>query len=227
MIGYKTIKKVISDLEHYKLSGINKILFVGPEINFNYLYLKRLCHALIKRKLNLRWSSYAIPKKLDYALLNKMYKSGCRILHFGVESGYQKRLDSLYKKTNVKEMESILSHCQQIGIRTHCLFIVGFPFETSKEFKKTVEFIVKNAYNIDFVDAIPFHAAYDSPLFNNPEKYNIKIIDKDALVFRNYQYEEIGGKRYAEIIKEQKKKRQIIKEICKIWSKALQPKRML
>ncbi|MCK5081672.1 MAG: radical SAM protein, partial [Candidatus Omnitrophica bacterium] len=140
---YKKVAQVISEIK--KLSRINKtrkLVFVGPEINFNNIYLAELMAKLVP--LNIQWTSYAVPRCLSKELLSGMKEAGCRLLSLGLESADQNTLDAIGKRTNVEEVSRIMHDCHDLGIKTQVHIIVGFPHEKSEDIRKIQKFILIN-----------------------------------------------------------------------------------
>ena len=72
---------------------------------------------------------------------------------------------------------------------------MGLPGEPANIVEKTIDFINKN--QIDYVSLSGFCPMPGSPIFKNPEKYDIEIIDKDwnkhaHLLFRFSESEHVG-----------------------------------
>ncbi len=84
------------------------------------------------------------PILVDKDLLELMYKSGCREISFGVESGNEKLRTEVIRK-HIKNVQFIEAFklCREIGIRTIAFCMLGFPSETRKDMYQTYEFCLK------------------------------------------------------------------------------------
>jgi len=148
------------------------------EINPSRKWLSNLCDEFEKKRLNLQWYAYAIPKDLDKKSLDRLYFAGCRVLRYGLESGSQRILNLMNKPIDVSEAEAILKQSSAIGFWNHVNFIVGFPSEEEIDIQKTVEFIKRNGKFIDSIKISPFYVDSESSIFDSPERYGLRITQK-------------------------------------------------
>ncbi|MDD5748879.1 MAG: radical SAM protein [Actinomycetota bacterium] len=104
-------------------------------------WLKRFCNGMIERGLSKRVTISCNARvgsmsEEDYEL---MAKASFRLLKFGLESSNQKTLDRLNKGTTV---ESIINSCREAkraGLTVHLTTMVGYPWETLEDAKRTLE----------------------------------------------------------------------------------------
>ncbi|MBF0504808.1 MAG: radical SAM protein [Candidatus Omnitrophica bacterium] len=196
---YKKITQVISEIRRLaKINKTKKIVFVGPEINFNNDYLAKLLSKLIL--LNVRWTSYAVPRALDKAMLKLMKKAGCRLLSLGLESANQNTLDVIGKKIQIDEVARIVQDCHKIGIRTQIHIIVGFPYETAEDIGELKQFIRRNKRAITNVNISNLDIPKDSRIGRDPDAFGI-ILDgaQDGEFFSFHEKGRPQGKKRAEI----------------------------
>ncbi len=110
----------------------------------------------------------------DYS---KLFRGGCRMLRFGLESGAQKNLERMNKGIDLFVAEKILKDCFEANICTFIFFFTGFPGETREEGMETVNFIKKNAKHISFANGGGlFYMAKNAPIHKNPEAFQVKLM---------------------------------------------------
>ena len=94
---------------------------------------------MVDSGLNTCWSGYLrigiINDVEDY---KTMYDSGCRCMIYGVESGSEKILKSVNKKTPIDKILSNITNCLKAGIVPIVMFMIGFPNETKEDLRATV-----------------------------------------------------------------------------------------
>ncbi len=83
-------------------------------------------------------------------------KGGLFRARMGMESGSQRILDAMVKKTNPENMAKSLRALANAGVMTSTLWIIYFPGETEEEFKETLRFIRENSNYIYQADAQVF-----------------------------------------------------------------------
>ena len=109
--------------------------------------------------------------------------SGCSLVSMGIESGSNIVLKKMNKGTTSDINGQAIKGMKDAGIQTLAWMIVGFPGETWDTVKETVDFL--NEYAPDIVTIYPLIPYPGTDVWNNPDKYGIRIIDKD---FSHYFY---------------------------------------
>ena len=110
--------------------------------------MTEICNGIISSHHSFRWAceGRADPRVND--IFHQLSKAGCDLLMFGIESGSQRVLDSLDKKTKIPEIEISVDKAKKAGISIiHGFFLVGSPSETAEEIKETFRFAEKIPVN--------------------------------------------------------------------------------
>ncbi|MBF0118017.1 MAG: B12-binding domain-containing radical SAM protein [Desulfobacterales bacterium] len=97
-------------------------------------------------KLRLTWGGQVRVDIVDYKLLKAMKKSGCVSLGAGVESGSQRILDKMNKRTTVKQNMDFILNCKKVGILPWVQFIFGYPGENDSTIQESIKFFKKAHY---------------------------------------------------------------------------------
>jgi len=143
----RTPENVIDEIEFLmKKYGIKELQFYDDNLTFNRVRAFRIFNEMIKRKLNLLWTTpngVAIWT-LDEELLRKMRESGCYKISLGIESGDDYVLHHIIQKPlNLKRVKPIINFCKELGMCIDAFFVVGFPGETKEQMEKTLTFARK------------------------------------------------------------------------------------
>lgn len=105
------------------------------------------CLKIIEGILNKGWkfamTLHSRAGKVDFEMLKLMKKAGVRYINIGIESGSQKILDAMNKKTSVDLNFQTIQLVKKAGIQCHVNFIVGFPGETIETINETLDFLKK------------------------------------------------------------------------------------
>jgi len=99
-----------------------------------------ICEEILRRKLNIVWSTELRVDAVSLDKLRLMKKAGCWKILYGIESGVQKNLDFLNKKISIDEIIRAVNLTKQAEIETLGSFIFGIPGETYEEGLKTIKF---------------------------------------------------------------------------------------
>ena len=86
---------------------------------------------------NSRVDSPAITDEIMQIVRN----AGCRRIDFGVESGSQKVLDEIRKKTNLEQIIRAHHTAHSNGLATTTLMMVGHPSENFHDYMKSIRLL--------------------------------------------------------------------------------------
>jgi len=119
---------------------------------------------IIKEKLDI---SFRIKSRVDVftdELAEKASKAGVYLVAFGMESGSQRILDAMNKKTTVAQNARACELTRKYRMLCHSSWVIGYPGETQETITETFEFIRKNhpaTVNIAVLRPYPKTLAYE------------------------------------------------------------------
>ena len=150
---------------------------VDPAANNFPANLLETCRLISKEKINLNWSVGISPNyPCSPDLLAAMKDAGCYRIEVGIESGSDRILKAMNRLHTSSVAGRILAEAKALDIQTAIYLIVGFPGETEKDLDLTIDFLEKNAANIDLVRSVnPCLALPESDLDINPADYEIDL----------------------------------------------------
>jgi len=156
---YRDPVKVVDGIDMLiKKYGVKEIQIEDDNFTLKRKHVIAVCEEIIKRKIKIDW---CLPNgvridKLDPEMLRLMKKSGCYQMSLGIESANQRILDLIKKRLNKDLVKNVVNEVKKAGIQAVGFFIVGFPTETKKEIKETIDFA--SSLNLDranFTKAVP------------------------------------------------------------------------
>ena len=166
---------VLLEIEHLiDVYRIREIHFEDDNLTLNKKRMEKICDLILDRGLDIKWftpNGVAIWT-LDKNLLEKMKKSGCYKLSFGIETGCPQTLKFIKKPINLTHARQVIRWANDIGIWTHGFFVIGFPYETREAIYETLNFAVGS--DLDFAS---FFIA--TPL---PGTELLEIVKKEGLI---------------------------------------------
>jgi radical SAM superfamily enzyme YgiQ (UPF0313 family) len=129
--------------------------------NLDMKRAKDLCRALIRERLNtVPWVTIHGMKvnHVDQELFQLMKQAGCKRVGFGVESGDDRILKYVIKKSQTKDMvRHAFKLCKQAGIQSMGFFILGMPTETEETMENTIKFAIELDPDLaNFMIAAPY-----------------------------------------------------------------------
>ena len=118
-----------------------------------------LMKRLIREPVGTEWYGFArISQELRSLFFCKdLRKSGCVMLKIGIESGSQNVLDAMDKGIHLQLVEESLTALKQAGIATYVYLLFGTPAESIVEARQTLDFTVRNAAAITFLNLAVFN----------------------------------------------------------------------
>ncbi|MFN2364949.1 MAG: radical SAM protein, partial [Desulfurivibrionaceae bacterium] len=124
-----------------------------------------LMHALIANPPGPDWYSFARaePELTDPDFCLALRRSGCVMLKLGLESGDQGVLDEMDKGIDLGMVAKTLANLEKAGIATYVYLLFGTPTESLPEARRTLEFTVKHASAITFLNLAIFNMPRFAP----------------------------------------------------------------
>ncbi|HTZ11148.1 MAG TPA: radical SAM protein, partial [Candidatus Margulisiibacteriota bacterium] len=138
-------ERVIEDLRYlistYKIEAL---FFCDDNFFADRARLRNICFLMREEKINIPWSCNARADNVDLDTAQIVKEAGCRQLTFGFESGSQKILDILNKKSTVEEAREAVRICKKTGLFSVSTFIIGNPHERREDIELTRKFILES-----------------------------------------------------------------------------------
>ena len=108
--------------------------------------LYRICEGFVRARLfwphsGLRWFAAIRANQIDPDMLKLMKEAGCFGVSIGIESGSDRMLKVLNKKTTVELNRRACAYVREAGLHLGASFMVGIPGETETEMNETLAFM--------------------------------------------------------------------------------------
>lgn len=144
-IRYNSPIRVVTEINHLvERYNVKTIFFIEDNFFMNKDRVRRISALLLgKYKNDIVWGANARVDNIDKQILQVVKEAGCKQITFGFESGSQKVLDALNKKTTVEQNKKAIKLCRESGIIPQGTVMIGSPTETIEDINETREFIRK------------------------------------------------------------------------------------
>lgn len=137
----KTIGQVEKELDLLvNQFGIKNVYFIDLEFTVNKKHANEICDLILKKNYKINWTCQTRIDTVDEKVLKKMKESGCKSIHFGVESGSKRILELTNKKITKSGIRKGVEMTKKAGIETICFLMVGFNEEEKEDMEKTIQF---------------------------------------------------------------------------------------
>ncbi len=143
--GYRmhSVPRVIEEMkilvEKY---GAKEILIRDDTFTLSKKRTVDLCNEIIKTGLHKQviWDCITRAGLVDLDLLKKMKDAGCCGIHFGVEGGTQKLIDTIHKDATLDQIRNAFKWAREAGLETRGYFMIGLPGATKEDDLATINF---------------------------------------------------------------------------------------
>ncbi len=140
----RSAKNVVDELEWLKSEyGADGVSFYDDTLTLDKKRLFDICDGMAERKLNLPWGCQTRVDMVNTEVLDKMKRACCNEVSFGVESGCQKTLDKVKKRTSVEQNINAVKLAKSEGLFVAVSALVAYPGETLDDVKQTVDLLRK------------------------------------------------------------------------------------
>lgn len=154
--------------------GVNRIYFNDSLVNGNFDSLAQLAELIVASGINIKWNGQArVDRRMTKSLLDRLAISGCEFLSYGFESGSQKVVDQMEKRSTVALAQEVIRNTHAAGISTGLNVIVGFPGEEEEDFQMTLDFLRANLSHIDQVGINEMNVFVGVPVGDDPARFGI------------------------------------------------------
>lgn len=179
--GYRIMSadRIFQEIAFHKNINVNigHVRFLDLAFNGNMESLIKFCDLMKDRPLDVCWSAnMVIRPEMTARVIEKMARSGCEHIIFGIESGSERVLKRMNKPYRIKDADRIIRQMHQAGICVTANFMFGFPGETEEDFLESLIFLKRNAKFLDRVYPSRTYFALEefSYVYNHPEEFGIK-----------------------------------------------------
>jgi len=167
-------KNVVNEIDYLiRNFKIKSIFFQDWEFAVDKERVEKICDLILNKNLKFFWGCNARANDLSYKLAEKMKEAGCVRVNIGFESGSQKILDNANKGIGIKDLESAIKICRNVGINIGMYALLGLPGEDKKAIKETVNFLTRN--NIESMTPNSVIPYFGTPLFERLKSINKEI----------------------------------------------------
>lgn len=173
-------QKVVDEVEYIvKKEKHQKVTFLDDLFTHDPEWVKTICQEIIGRKIKCVWSADSrcdIPAK-NFYIFDWMSRAGCQYLMLGVESAHQESLKIVKKGLRLEKVMPVMRKVREVGIGVRCNLMVGLPGAAYQDHLKSIDLMEKILPDQVIVSLCTPYPG--SELDKNPERYGIRIKDKD------------------------------------------------
>lgn len=140
-----SVERIVEKIKFFQNNhGINTFYFLDDCSSYRLAHLRKLTEALLSISPPVYWSTAGIRadllSKLNQEDIDLLWKSGCRALEIGIESGSERIIKFIRKSETKDQMRMANEKLSNYPINVKYSNIIGFPTETVEEMNQTIDF---------------------------------------------------------------------------------------
>jgi radical SAM superfamily enzyme YgiQ (UPF0313 family) len=178
-VRYRSPAKVVDEMQYLNSLSFHQINIADDLFTANRKHCLAVCDEIVKRRLDLKWTSFARVDTVSEEILAAMKAAGCSAVSFGVESGNSQILKTIQKGITREQVVEAVNMCRRTGVTAHASFILGLPGETPQTIRETLDFGEElKALGLSY----GFHLLAPFPgteIRENRDRYGIRILSDD------------------------------------------------
>lgn len=141
---YRAPNQVVDEIEYLVSShGAKKILFLDDHTTASSKRMRDISQILIDREIKVSLGCLATVASYEHETFALMFQAGFRWVHFGAESGSNRILSTLKKRSSVERTRDVLSCSQSLGFRVRTSWILDPPGGEKEDLEATLNLILE------------------------------------------------------------------------------------
>lgn len=162
-------ENILEELKMLKARGVRNVQIMDDLFVSNKKRCMQILDLIVREGLNMEFKVRARVDTIDEELLRSLKKAGVKAIVYGIESGSQKILDAMNKRTKIEKNYAAVALTKKVGMQCYADILMGYPGETPETLKETEEFLLKakpTAVNFSIMEPMPETNAYNEAKAN-------------------------------------------------------------
>lgn len=123
----------------------DRLWFADDVFTFNRKWVLRFAEILEERNIRLPFECISRADRLDEEVADALVRLGCHRLWIGAESGSQRMLEQMQRRTSVDDVREKTGMLQQRGIEVGQFIMFGYEGETEEDLRDTIRHLQRSA----------------------------------------------------------------------------------
>ena len=133
-------KNVVDEVEHIVSTYAPDLLWYADDVfTINHKWLYEYAAEMERRGFRLPFETISREDRLNEEVVQTLARMGCYRLWIGAESGSQKVLDAMKRRTNAERVRAMVHLLQKYGIEVGMFIMLGYEGEERQDLEATVE----------------------------------------------------------------------------------------
>jgi radical SAM superfamily enzyme YgiQ (UPF0313 family) len=168
----RSLESVVKEIQFlYEHFYPDEFSFADDTFTLDRQQIIELCGLLkeLKKSLPLRWTCATRVDLVDRELLKELHEAGCQAVHYGIEAGSQKILDTIGKRITLEQIRDAVRATLDIGMKVLCSFMFPHPLDTVETVREQKQ-LMKELLEMGAAEILSFTTPFPGTyLFRNAE----------------------------------------------------------
>jgi pyruvate-formate lyase-activating enzyme len=168
-VRFHSAEYVLKELTEIQSYGFNAVNFFDDVFTLKRERLKTICGGLKARRMS--WRCFITGNTVTEAMLSLMSKSGCKEVAIGIESGSDRILQAIHKRSTSEKNKKAIQIAHDAGLQVKGFIIIGLPGESEDTIAETEAFINEcpcDDYDFSLLSVLP-----GSDIYRNHGEYDL------------------------------------------------------
>ena len=162
--------------------GVHNFRLEDDNITVSKEWLKYLCMEV--KDVNVKWKCHSRANLIDLEMCEWMKDAGCVEVGMGLESADPFVLNRVSKDITVEDAAIAVNYIQKAGMRAKVYLMSGLPGETEMTIRRNITFM--QTVKPDKWTLSRFTPYPGCAIWNEPDKFDIKILSRDFSHYWNF-----------------------------------------
>jgi len=153
---HRSPEDVADELQHIKDTyNPDQVWYADDVFTMSRHWLRRFADTLSDRGLHFPFETISREDRLNEETVRTLAEMGCYRLWVGAESGSQRILDAMDRRTDARRMREVISLLKSHGIRAGTFIMLGYEGETWDDISETTKYL-KSALPNDVLTTLAY-----------------------------------------------------------------------
>jgi len=169
----RSVESLRDELRDISTIGIKNIAFTDDHFATTPKRVEQICKMMLDEKFNFNWFAGIRANVINEDNAKLLEETGCKVLCIGLESGDDRILNLMNKKTTASSNMKCLEILDRYNITAYGSFMVGFPGETEETFNNTIKWI--NSSPLELYKVFLFYLLPGSIIYDEQDEHNLSF----------------------------------------------------
>ena len=153
----RSAENVVAEFRYLESLGIKEVEVYDDTFTWSKQRARAIAEQMIKEKIKINWAIRDRASSYDFELLKLLKEAGCKRVHYGIESGVQRVLETMRKRVTIEQIREAVIGAKELGFEVLTYFMFGNLGETAEDMEETIKFALKlPADYAEFSVTIPY-----------------------------------------------------------------------